>query len=264
MYSFNTTESCSFDSHLHKCYEIIHIIHGQMMYTVEGNEYSLSDGDIIMTTHGELHSFSFPKKCEYQREFIHVYPGFLERTPGTAAVLESREPGKYNHIPADKAEKYGLDKIFEDIHANCVKPTEETDIIVLANIMLLAARVHRMLNEDAPKYPEVTSSAKANFIYRYIDIHYMEDISVDSIATAMTMSPTSAQRLFKKETGMSIKVYLMLRRVTAAKNLIMEGQNATDIFTECGFRDYSTFYRAFIKYVGMTPSEFKHMYDGRK
>ena len=92
----------------------------------------------------------------------------------------------------------------------------------------------------------------------------MEDISVDSIAGVMTMAPTSAQRLFRKETGMSIKSYLMLRRVTAAKNLIMEGQNAMDIFTDCGFKDYSTFYRSFVKYVGMTPNEFKHTHNDKK
>ena len=264
MYSFNISQGYTFDSHLHKCHEIIHIIRGKMLYTVEGNEYMLSDGDIVMTTPDELHSFSFPEECEYQREFIHLYPGFFDGIPDVAAMLESRDAGKYNHIPSEKVEKYGLDKLFEDIHASCANPTEETNIIVSANVMLFAARVHRMLCEDAPKYPEVTANAKAKFIYRYIDHHYMEDISVDSISGVMTMAPTSAQRLFRKETGMSIKSYLMLRRVTAAKNLIMEGQNAMDIFTDCGFKDYSTFYRAFVKYVGMTPSEFKHMHDDRK
>ena len=264
MYSFNTTQSYTFDSHIHKCHEIIHIIHGKMLYTVEGNEYMLSDGDIVMTTPDELHSFSFPEKCEYQREFIHLYPGFFDGIPDAADMLESREAGKYNHIPADKVEQYGLNKLFEDIRTSCADPAKETNTIVLANIMLFAARVRRMLTEDAPEYPEVTSNLKAKFIYRYIDRHYMKDISVVSIAEAMTMAPTSAQRLFRTETGMSIKSYLTLRRVTAAKNLIMEGQNSMDIFTDCGFKDYSTFYRAFVKYVGMTPSEFKHTHNGGK
>ena len=264
MYSFNTSKGYTFDSHLHKCYEIIHIIRGKMLYTIEGNEYLISDGDIIMTTPNELHSFSFPEECEYQREFIHLYPGFFNGIPDAAVMLASRDVGKYNHIPVDKVEKYGLDKLFEDIHTSCKNPNEETDIIVSANVMLFAARVHRMLAEDAPEYPEVTSNTKTKFIYRYIDRHYMEDISVDSIAGLMTMAPTSAQRLFRKETGMSIKAYLMLRRVTAAKNLIMEGQNAMDIFTDCGFKDYSTFYRSFVKYVGMTPNEFKHTHNARK
>ena len=62
---------------------------------------------------------------------------------------------------------------------------------------------------------------------------------------------------------MTIKAYLNLRRVTHAKNLMMQGEKATTIFDKCGFFDYSTFYRAFVKYVGMSPDEFKHMNDGR-
>ena len=263
MYSYNSMKSYTFNSHMHRCYEIIHILCGKMLYTVEGNEYMLSDGDIIMTTPDELHSFRFPKECEYQREFIHIYPGFLERTPETVAMLESREVGKYNHIPEDRVKKYGLDKIFEDIRNTCENPSEETDMIVFANIVLFAAKVHRILAEDAPQYPELTSSVKAKSIYHYIDHNYMKDITVESIAEEMAMSPTGARRLFKNETGSSIKSYLTLRRVTAAKSLIMQGQKAMNILAECGFRDYSTFYRAFVKYVGMTPNEFKHRCKSR-
>ena len=69
MYSFNTSKGYNFDSHLHKCYEIIHVIHGSFIYTVEGREYRISDGDIVITSPDELHSFSFPEECAYQREF---------------------------------------------------------------------------------------------------------------------------------------------------------------------------------------------------
>ncbi len=264
MYSFNTSKSYSFDSHLHKCYEIIHVIHGSLIYTVEGREYRISDGDIVITSPDELHSFSFPEESAYQREFLHIYPGFIERCPVIADMLNSRNPGEFNHIPQDKAVKYGFDKIFDDVRSACEKPVAETDLIVFANVMLFAAKMHLMLSEDAPKYVEREADSKARTIYSYIDLHYTEDINAGTIASVMAMSETAARKMFKKETGMTIKSYLTLRRVTAAKNLIMEGQKAMNIFTQCGFGDYSTFYRSFIKYVGMTPDAFKHRHDGNK
>lgn len=264
MYSFNTSRNRDFNSHLHECYEIIHVIRGKLIYTVEENEYHISDGDIVMTSPIEFHSFSFPKECEYQREFLHIYPGFIENIPEISAMLKSRKAGTFNHIPVDKVKKYGLDKIFDNIRETCSNPSPQTDMIVLANAILFAAKTDRMLAEDAPEYSEIVSSSKINMIYNYIDLHYMEDITTDSIANEILMSPTSTRRLFKKETGMSIKSYLSLRRVTAAKNRIMVGQKAANVYTQCGFNDYSTFYRTFIKYVGMKPNEFKHRYDDRK
>ena len=264
MYSRSTSESYQFYSHIHECYEIIHVISGQLLYTVEEHEYLLSGGDIIMTTPDELHSFSFPEECEYKREFLHIYPGFIENVPEVDAMFKSRKRGTFNQIPADKVKKYGLDKIFDDIYKTCTNPSDQTDMIVFANTILFAAKVNQMLAEDAPEYPKIDSNSKVKMIYHYIDLNYMYDITTDSIAKEMLMSAASIRRLFKKETGMSVKSYLSLRRVTAAKNRIMVGQKAKNVYIKCGFKDYSTFYRTFIKYVGMAPDEFKHRYDDRK
>ena len=137
-------------------------------------------------------------------------------------------------------------------------------MIVFANTILLASKIYQILAEDAPVYPKSDSNSKIKTIYNYIDLHYMDDITTDSIASKMLMSAASVRRLFKKETGMSVKSYLSLRRITAAKNRLMVEQKAKNIYVKCGFKDYSTFYRTFIKYVGMTPDEFKHRHDSKK
>ena len=264
MYSRSTSKSYRFYSHIHECYEIIHIISGQIIYTVEENEYLLSGGDIIITRPDELHSFRFPEECEYTREFLHIYPGFIETVPEVDAMFKARMRGTFNQIPADKVKKYGLDKIFDDICETCTNPSPQTDMIVFANTILLAAKINQMLAEDAPEYPEIDLNSKLKMIYNYIDLHYMDDITTDSVASEMLMSAVSIRRLFKKETGMSVKSYLSLRRITAAKNRIMVGQKAKNVYVKCGFKDYSTFYRTFIKYVGMSPDEFKHRHDDKK
>ena len=264
MYSRSTSKSYRFYSHIHECYEIIHIIRSRIIYTVEESEYLLSDGDIIITRPDELHSFRFPEECEYTREFLHIYPGFITNVPELNVMFESRKRGTFNQIPADKVKKYGLDKIFDDIYNTCSNPSPQTDMIVFANTILLAAKICQMLAEDAPVYPKIDSNSKIKTIYNYIDLHYMDDITTDSIANEMLMSVASIRRLFKRATGMSVKSYISLRRITAAKNRIMVGQKAKNVYVKCGFKDYSTFYRTFIKYVGMSPDEFKHKHDNKK
>ncbi len=133
--------------------------------------------------------------------------------------------------------------------------------MVLTLSVQLILKINRILTDDAPEYTNVISDKKTNSMYDYIDNYYLEDISAESVADAMYMSHSYASRLFKQKTGMTIKAYINMRRINNAKNLIMEGQKATSIFTQCGFKDYSIFYRAFTKYVGMTPDKFKHRHD---
>lgn len=259
VYNFNTSKSYNMNSHIHKCYEFIRIICGQLLYTVDGTDYMLSDGDVIMTKPEELHSFSFPKECNYQREFLHIYPGFFDKFPEIIDELNSRRSGKFNCIPKSLVEKYGIDKIFGGIEQYCKNPVPETDFMVLTYSLQLVTVINRILREETLGYKKtLLKNKKANSICDYLDHHYKENVTVETIAAVNFVSPSYMSRMFKKETGMTIKAYLNLRRVTVAKNLIMEGQKATNIYSDCGFSDYSTFYRAFVKFVGMTPDEFKH------
>ena len=59
--------------------------------------------------------------------------------------------------------------------------------------------------------------------------------------------------LFKAETGYSIGAYINEKRLLLAKSLIQNGMSATEACYESGFRDYSTFCRAFRKKYQTTP-----------
>lgn len=264
MYNYNISIGSDFNSHIHKCHELIHVIKGQFLYTIEGKEYKLSDGDLIITKPEEFHSFSFPKECEYEREFLHIYPGFLDRFPEAAEILNSRKSGNLNLIPAEKVKKYNIDKIFNEIEKYCASPLPETDLMVLLCAVQIILKLNHIWIEDTPEYKNLLTDKKTDEMCNFIDWHHTEDINAASVAEAMFMSHSYASRLFKEKTGMTIKAYLNLRRVTTAKNLIMEGHKATNVFARCGFSDYSTFYRAFVKYVGMTPEEFKNSHNKSK
>jgi len=264
IYSFNTSRSYNFSSHLHACYEFIHIVRGNIMYTVEGNDYMLKDGDLIMTKPVELHSFSFPKEGEYQREFLHIYPGFIKDIPELARFLEAREAGQYNKIPAEIVQKYGIDEIFRGIEKVCTDKTPETDVLVLSYSIQLIAKLRQVMRSEKPEKNMTGNNKKTEAIHDYIDSNFKRSISLDDIAAALYASPSYLSRMFRRETGMTIKSYLNMRRVTHAKSLIMQGQPISRLFYECGFNDYSTFYRAFTKYVGMTPHSFKSTHNKKE
>ena len=257
MYNFNTSNNYDFNSHLHSCYEIIHIIHGHLLYTVEDSEYILDDGDIIMTKPSELHSFSFPDGGSYQREFLHIYPGFLDRFPDLVNGLNSRDAGYFNHIPRATVKRYGVDKIFREMEKWCGEPTEETDLMMLALTLQLIGVILCIWRCEIPHHQDVVANRRNNAVCDFIDRHFREDITLTTIANSLFMSQSHMSRIFKKEMGMSIKTYLSMRRIIHAKNLIMQGESVSFAYTDSGFCDYSTFYRTFVRYAGMSPDSFK-------
>lgn len=259
MYSYNITESYSFDTHIHKCYELVHIIKGELLYTVEDNTYMLSDGDILLTTPKERHSFRFLKECEYEREFLHIYPDFLKKFPEVIEMLDSRKSGVCNRIDAERVQKYGLDTILGKIKQYCSNPLPETDLMILTYSIQLITIINRIVKDDTPEYSNISMDSKSDFVIDYIDHHYSEPITASYIASKIFTSQQYVNKILKEKTGMTIKSYLNLRRISTAKKFIMEGQKATSIYARCGFKDYSTFYRAFIKHTGMSPDDFKNM-----
>lgn len=58
------------------------------------------------------------------------------------------------------------------------------------------------------------------------------------------MSPDYLMHLFKAETGMTAASYITTKRLQKARHLMQEGRALTEICYDCGFTNYSTFYRA--------------------
>lgn len=110
-------------------------------------------------------------------------------------------------------------------------------------------------------YLEKTISDKsiAKSMQDYVDRHYSEDISRNSLTDIFYLDPDYASKLFKKETGISFKNYIINKRIEVAKNLL----RATDlpintVADNVGYGNYSYFTRLFKKVTDMTPIEYRN------
>ncbi len=100
---------------------------------------------------------------------------------------------------------------------------------------------------------------------KYIESNYMrDDISLESIAHEVGLSPTYFSALFKRETGKCLSTYLNLVRIEKSKQLLCcTSKMIYEIAFEVGFQDYRYFGQIFKKYTGQTPRQFQRVANVR-
>ena len=91
----------------------------------------------------------------------------------------------------------------------------------------------------------------------YLQEHYKERLTVDSIADALHFSKSYLSHSFKEITHTSLISYINLIRCQTARVLILEGASVAEAAAECGFSEISYFTRVFKKTLGVLPSEVK-------
>ena len=110
-------------------------------------------------------------------------------------------------------------------------------------------------------YLDKTISDKtiAKSMQDYVDLHYSEDISRNSLSDIFYLDPDYASKLFKKETGISFKNYIINKRIEVAKNLLRTTDLPINTVADnVGYGNYSYFTRLFKKVTDMTPIEYRN------
>lgn len=95
-------------------------------------------------------------------------------------------------------------------------------------------------------------------IRRYVNEHYNEGLTLNSLSKIYNFSPVYLGRLFKKETGVSFNEYLNSCRINAAKEYVCHsGYMMYEIADLVGYKDINYFYKCFKDSTGFTPKEYK-------
>lgn len=93
---------------------------------------------------------------------------------------------------------------------------------------------------------------------RFINEHYSESLTLNSLAKTYCFSPVYLGRLFKKETGITFNEYLNNCRISAAKKYISHSSHMIyEIAELVGYKDINYFYKCFKDATGLTPNEYR-------
>ena len=97
----------------------------------------------------------------------------------------------------------------------------------------------------------------------FIEEHLAEKISLATLAELVGLSLYHFARAFTQSFGVPPHHYHMARRIDRARSLLQEpALSVTQIGLQIGFRETSSFTRAFRRFTGLTPTEYRRHREG--
>ena len=137
------------------------------------------------------------------------------------------------------------------------------------NLLIERIELRAEIAKETPTVGKIFEEAtKTDFIFLNIQNHILlnkkyliADYSVENLALETNISERKLAAMLQKNTDVGFSEYINLLRVQKAKKYLTSKKYAhytiSSIGLECGFNSKSTFYRAFTKHVGTTPTQYK-------
>jgi AraC-like DNA-binding protein len=237
-------------THYHDMYELIFLKEGDISYLTGDTVYPVRKNSLIFTRPGQQHRIRIDKNTPYDRYDLLFNPSEI-----VSDVLSS--------IPADTHvicfdSNSLMIQLFDKLDFYCERLNGDALCRILHNLteeILLNLLLHvTEVNEDKHR----TIHPLTRQAIGYIDENLSTLSGVDDICRQIGVSKSYLYRLFQSDLQTTPKTYLMERRLNWARQEIFLGAKASAVYTQCGFSDYSTFFRAYKKYFGYPPTGTHH------
>ena len=245
--------------HWHKETEIIRVRSGQMRLFLDDGELLAGAGDLLTVGGGVIHGCE-PENCVY--ECIVFDPQAL--SPGIESCRQALRPLLRNNIflksgsiEADPWFQSAVSRLFDlaatDFSACSIDMLGAVFAFLGAQLRNIgAAQLHTVSERTWQKAEQLKPALE------YIEQHYGQHISLDTLARLTGFSPKYFCRYFRTIVHRSPIDYLNYYRIECAAHFLANSDmNVAEVAVHCGFSDSSAFIKQFRKYKGTTPKQYK-------
>jgi AraC-like DNA-binding protein len=254
-------------SHHHNDYEVIYVAEGRIKFTIGDKTYIAEKNNLLFINNVESHEYKV-LDYPYKRYVIMMKPHFIHSTVNDSlltSILYHR-PEHYSHLISLET---GTEEPLRSIIFQMLKefrekkPLYETSLKFLFYQLLI--RLYRISkdyfpfskyeNSDDHRYKTVLE------VQKYIESNCTRDLNLTELSEQFHIDMYYLCHLFKEITGYTIKSYILLQRISIAKELLYHTNDSiTNVGFNAGFNNVSHFIRTFKKHIGTTPYQYRKDY----
>jgi AraC-like DNA-binding protein len=263
---------------------------------VEGNCYPLAPGDMMLMGLDEIRSFRFKQEGYHERISLYFSSALLSpfwdyelplmqpfcgHAPGVGNKYspEDYDSEKVSHILSDICHVM-TDSSDAHIRDSADIPNRDdakadadncSDVNILSGADIREAKLHLLLLQllfvlyeayeklQLPA-PNHDSDSCIRDICKYIQENISVKLTYEHLQDRFLVSRYQLTEIFRRNTGMTLTEYILQKRLMKVISLVHAGTGIERAAFQAGFRNYSHFYKEFVKHKNISPQK----YFGRK
>ena len=245
------------EQHYHEFCKVLLLLSGSGGYFIDGQRYLLQSGDIVLIDSHSIHRPELDSQVPYERIILYISPEYLQQQSTADCRLKDIFSGEKGHVlRLTDSRRQTVFRLAAQLEQALEEEGFGREILSNAGMLRLLVEIGRNQNKEGTSGPDPVMPRNERIleILSYINAHLAEDLDAETIARAFFVSKFHMMRLFRRETGTTVHLYITQKRLIRAKELMDAGMRATEACYLCGWRSYSSFTRAYNKHLGTTPT----------
>lgn len=243
--------------HLHSQYEVYYNISGAKGFMIGGEVYECSKRNLILIPKVQTHKVVVKQNEPYERCIINIDEYVVELISAMCnasymqwirkdAVMVDLSAEEHNEFMALVYEYNRLEN-------------DKDSLLAFSKLLQIMSFLHRMFEKPhKQKRLENDMISYTDLVLKCVEERFQR-VSVGEIAKELYLNEDHMNRVFKEETGLTIKHYLTLRKIAEAKKHIYLGKSVKEACVLSGFGNYANFLRTFKKYEGYSPGKLSEL-----
>lgn len=260
IYYYSDTEPMHVSPHIHDNYEIQFFLEGDVQCFINGQEHTLKAQDVVIIPPHARHFNKIRSGSPYRRCIFWVSREFIDALRNSDSCygyfLEKLQENRYFwHFTAStfNALQARIISLIESGSSARFGREARTELAAVSLIL----RLNEAIYEQCQPFAEKEEQSLMERLLTFIQTHLEEDLSLDRLASEFFVSKYYISHLFKAEMGISLHQYVLKKRLDQVRIAMLSGEELTPAIEKAGFKTYSSFFRAFQKEFGMSPTEYR-------
>ncbi len=243
------TRSFRFKGERHPYWELTYVDSGSMVCTIEGKDFQLRQGDMLLFAPNQFHSQRAAGKNPFSFFTVSFNINLSDPAILCGRVIES--DSNMHKLIKQILSEYRMDMLY----------AQEMMVAALTQLIVTAIRASQAQKPATHNIPSTITNQIKNQVVsnclRIIDENIAYKLTLDFLSKRLCVSKSHLSKLFKDEVGIGVSDYVRDRRLEQAKHLIQMGNyTITQVSDMLGYCSVCYFSTEFRKKYNLTPSEY--------